>query len=104
MAVRPIVMARLQEPVLRRKSLKVRDVDKSIRGLAQDLSDTMTENHGAGLAAPQIGSHWRVCVVLSDEGEVVPMINPEVVRTVGSVDDFEGCLSFRGCGEKSNEP
>jgi peptide deformylase len=96
MAVRPIVMARLQEPVLRRKSLKVKDVDKSIRGLAQDLSDTVIENHGAGLAAPQIGSHWRVCVVLSDEGEVVPMINPEIVRTVGSADDFEGCLSFPG--------
>jgi peptide deformylase len=96
MAVRPIVMAHLQEPVLRRKSLKVHDVDKTIRTLAQDLSDTVIENHGAGLAAPQIGSHWRVCVVLNDEGEVVPMINPEVVRSVGRIDDFEGCLSFPG--------
>jgi peptide deformylase len=96
MAVRPIVLARVQEPVLRRKSLKVRDVDKNIRGLALDLTDTVIENHGAGLAAPQIGSHWRVCVVLNDEGEVVPMINPEIVRTVGKIDDFEGCLSFPG--------
>ena len=64
----------------------------------------MTEHHGAGLAAPQIGSHWRVCVVLNDEGEVIPMINPEVVRTVGTVNDFEGCLSFPGLWEKSNEP
>jgi peptide deformylase len=96
MAVHPIVLARLQEPVLRRRSLRVRDVDKGIRTLAQDLADTVIENHGAGLAAPQIGAHWRVCVVLNDEGEVVPMINPEIVRSMGRIDDFEGCLSFPG--------
>jgi peptide deformylase len=96
MAVRPIVLAHLQEPILRRKSLRVRDVDKQIRTLAQDLTDTVTENHGAGLAAPQIGAHWRVCVVLNDEGEVVPMINPEIVRVVGRTEDYEGCLSFPG--------
>ena len=96
MAVRPIVLAHLQEPVLRRKSLRVREVDRGIRSLAQDLTDTVLEHHGAGLAAPQIGAHWRVCVVLSDEGEVLTMINPEIVRVSGRVDDFEGCLSFPG--------
>ncbi|HTE86220.1 MAG TPA: peptide deformylase [Dehalococcoidia bacterium] len=96
MAVRSIVLAHVQESVLRRKSLRVRAVDKTIRGLATDLVDTVIENHGAGLAAPQIGAHWRVCVVLNDEGDVVPMINPEIVRSTGLVDDFEGCLSFPG--------
>jgi peptide deformylase len=96
MSVRPIVLAHLQEPVLRRKSIRVKEVDRGIRSLAQDLVDTVLEHHGAGLAAPQIGAHWRVCVVLNDAGEVVPMINPEVVRTVGHVDDYEGCLSFPG--------
>lgn len=96
MAVRPIVMAHLQEPVLRRKSLRVREVDRSIRTLAEDLMDTVIENRGAGLAAPQIGAHWRVVVILNDEGEVVPMVNPEVVRAVGRIEDYEGCLSFPG--------
>lgn len=96
MAVRSIVLAHMQESVLRRKSLRVRDVDRTIRALAQDLTDTVIENNGAGLAAPQLGAHWRVCVVLNEEGEVVPMINPEIVRTVGMIDDFEGCLSFPG--------
>ncbi len=96
MAVRSIVLAQAQEPVLRRKSLRVRAVDQAIRGLAHDLVDTVIEYHGAGLAAPQIGAHWRVCVVLNNEGEVVPMINPEVVRSAGLADDFEGCLSFPG--------
>ena len=96
MAVLPIVLAHLQEPILRRKSLRVRSVDREIHGLAQDLTDTVLENHGAGLAAPQIGAHWRVCVVLNDAGEVVPMINPEIVRSVGQVEDYEGCLSFPG--------
>jgi peptide deformylase len=96
MAVRPIVMAHLQEAVLRRKSLRVREVDKSVRNLAQDLTDTVLANHGAGLAAPQIGAHWRVVVVLNDEGEVIPMVNPEVVRSQGRILDYEGCLSFPG--------
>jgi len=94
MAVRPIVMAHLQEPLLRRKSLRVREVDKGIRTLAEDLCDTMLENHGAGLAAPQIGAHWRVCTVLGENGEVIPLINPEVVETIGDVVQEEGCLSI----------
>jgi peptide deformylase len=96
MTIRPIVLAHMQEPVLRRKSLRVRDVDRGVRSLAQDLTDTVIEYSGAGLAAPQLGAHWRVCVVLNEEGEVVPMINPEIVRSVGLIDDFEGCLSFPG--------
>lgn len=96
MAVQPIVMARMQEPLLRSKSVRVRDVDRGVRTLAQDLIDTVLENHGAGLAAPQIGTLLRVCVVLTDQGEPVPMINPEVVRSTGQVDGWEGCLSFPG--------
>lgn len=96
MAIRPIVMAHVQEPVLRRKSLRVREVDKGIRTLAEDICDTMLEYHGAGLAAPQVGAHWRVCAVLGEKGEVIPMINPEIVRTLGTIDDWEGCLSFPG--------
>ena len=96
MAIRPIVMAHLDEPVLRRKSLRVREVDRGIRSLAQDLVDTVIEHQGAGLAAPQVGVHWRVCVVLGEEGEVVPMVNPEIVRSMGRLEDWEGCLSFPG--------
>ncbi|MGI8551790.1 MAG: peptide deformylase [Dehalococcoidia bacterium] len=96
MAVRPIVMAHLDEAILRRKSNRVREVDRSVRALAQDLIDTVIEYHGAGLAAPQIGKHWRVCVILDDDGQVVPMVNPEIVRSVGRLEDWEGCLSFPG--------
>jgi peptide deformylase len=96
MAIRPIVMAHLEEPILRRKSLRVREVDRGIRGIAQDLIDTVIENQGAGLAAPQIGAHWRICVVLDEKNEVVPLINPEIVRVMGRIEDWEGCLSFPG--------
>lgn len=98
MAVRPIVMAHLDEATLRRRSRRVPDrgIDRNIRRLAEDLQETVLEHHGAGLAAPQIGELWRVCVVLDDEGRVVPMINPEIVRHNGAILDFEGCLSFPG--------
>lgn len=96
MAIRPIVMARQQEAVLRRKSLRVREVDRGIRALAGDLIDTVLENRGAGLAAPQIGAHWRVCVIVDEDNQAIPMVNPEVVRSAGSIVDFEGCLSFPG--------
>ena len=96
MANRPIVLARTQEMALRRKSLRVPEVSREIRGLAQDLIDTVLENSGAGLAAPQIGAHWRVCVVLNDEGQPIALINPEIVRTNGRIEGWEGCLSFPG--------
>ena len=48
------------DPVLRQRAVEVVDFDKELRKLVEDLTDTMLEAPGAGLAAPQIGVRLRV--------------------------------------------
>ena len=43
------------DPVLRTPAIEVVDFDKELRQLVKDLTDTMVNAPGAGLAAPQIG-------------------------------------------------
>ncbi|HET6810157.1 MAG TPA: peptide deformylase, partial [Acidimicrobiales bacterium] len=50
------------DPVLRQKATPVTDFDKSLERLVADLSDTLVDAGGAGLAAPQIGVGLRVFV------------------------------------------
>jgi len=48
------------DPVLLTPASPVVDFDKELRKLVADLTDTMLEAPGAGLAAPQIGVPLRV--------------------------------------------
>jgi peptide deformylase len=98
-------MAKLQikyypEDVLRQKAKKIAHVDSSVRKLAQDLLDTMYENNGVGLAAPQVGVSKRMMVIdVSGEDEPrkpIVFINPEIVEREGELVGTEGCLSFPG--------
>jgi peptide deformylase len=94
MAVRTI--HGFDHPVLRQKSKKVPKVDASIVKLIDDLTETMLAAPGAGLAAPQIGVPLRVFVVRGDEGQVIGLVNPELVKGSGVQVGYEGCLSFPG--------
>ena len=67
MSVQPIRL--FGDPVLRTPATAVVDFDKELRRLVQDLTDTMLEAPGAGLAAPQIGVGLRV-FTWNVEGEV----------------------------------
>ena len=58
MAVQPIRL--FGDPVLRTKAAPVVDFDAELRKLVKDLTDTMLDAPGAGLAAPQIGVGLRV--------------------------------------------
>ena len=58
MAVQPIRL--FGDPVLRTPADPVIDFDKELRGLVKDLTDTMMDAPGLGLAAPQIGVGLRV--------------------------------------------
>ena len=55
----------------------------------------MTNAGGVGLAAPQIGILRRV-VVVDDDGELIELVNPEILETSGEQDGMEGCLSVPG--------
>jgi len=92
--VRPILT--VEHPVLRQKARKVPRVDTSIQKLIDDLTETMLDAPGAGLAANQIGVTLRVCVVKGDENQIWGLVNPVIVKAAGSQIGDEGCLSKPG--------
>lgn len=90
MGIRNIVTN--EDPILRKKSRVVTDINDRIKILAEDLVETMREAEGLGLAAPQVGVLRRVAVVQVGE-ELHVMINPEVKDSEGEQLSDEGCLS-----------
>ena len=93
MAIRPIRL--FGDPVLRTAAAPVTDFDKEIRTLVTDLTDTMLDAPGAGLAAPQIGVGLRV-FTWNVDGQVGHLINPRLVLSEDTQDGPEGCLSLPG--------
>ena len=91
MAIRPIRL--FGDPVLRRRAIEVVDFDTELRQLVTDLSDTMLEADGAGLAAPQIGVGLRVFTWYVG-GEVGHLVNPSLDLSDEVQDGPEGCLSL----------
>ena len=69
-----------------------------IKELIQDMLETMYEQEGVGLAAPQVGILKRIVVIdVSEEGDCpIILINPEVIETSGEQTGSEGCLSVPG--------
>jgi len=92
--VRPILT--FEHPVLREKAKRVPRIDASIQRLLDDLTETMLDAPGAGLAANQIGVALRVCVVKGDDKQIWGLVNPEIVKTDGTQVGPEGCLSYPG--------
>ncbi len=82
--------------ILRRKSKDI-NLDeisnKEFQKLITEMSETMLEKDGAGLAAPQIGQNIRVIVINKNE-KGMPLINPEITKKSWAKEiDQEGCLS-----------
>jgi peptide deformylase len=108
MAVKDIVLYLEDEAALRKKSQLAGRVTRRVKGLVQDLKDTLNDHeNGIGLAAPQINVHSRVVVVRlgggqDDEGNVqepgppIALIDPQIVEAGNEQRDFDGCLSFPG--------
>jgi peptide deformylase len=98
LAIRPIV--KYGTPVLHAPSAPVPDIDGQVAALLKDMVDTMYAAPGIGLAAPQIGIPLRVIVVdLSvgeEEGQLIQLVNPEIVEKEGEQRHEEGCLSVPG--------
>ena len=105
MAVREIL--RMGNPLLYQRSVEITEfATPELRALINDMFDTMAENDGAGLAAPQIGVMQRLVIFSVEanprypDAETVPrtiLINPHIEvlddeREAG----WEGCLSIPG--------
>ena len=81
--------------MLRTAAEPVRDFDAELRKLVKDLTDTMMDAPGVGLAAPQIGVGLRVFTYYVDD-ELGHLINPSLDLSEEKETDDEGCLSFPG--------
>ncbi len=85
------------DPVLRRPAASVGDVTPEIRRIIADMTDTMYDEVGIGLAAPQVGVSLRLIVVGDEEGRgVQALVDPVIIEQGGQVTAEEGCLSIPG--------
>lgn len=101
MPVRPIL--RFPDPKLREPSGPVTEFGEALAALVADMTDTMMEAEGAGLAAIQVGVPLRLFIVdghvAGGEEGAPPIVyaNPEIVDlSEESQTGDEGCLSFPG--------
>ena len=89
-------------PLLKKRSHRISRIDDSIRGLIEDLVDTMRAGPGSvGVAAPQIGATLSACVVdvsnnrhgKDNNHGLLILLNPEITASSGSSVMREGCMS-----------
>lgn len=100
---------------LRNKGVEVASVTPELKKLAEDMLETMYEENGIGLAAPQVGQSIRLLVIdtrpRDEEGNVVldglseleravkqPIVifNPKITESRAKTTYEEGCLSVPG--------
>ena len=89
------------DPILRKKSENLETVDDQLRGLLDDMLETMYSAPGIGLAAVQVGILKRAIVidVSRDKEKKNPffLINPEIIyKSKNTSIHEEGCLSLPG--------
>ena len=84
----------LGDKVLTQKAKRVASIDDTIRTFCASMVDTMLQSEGIGLAANQVGVLKRI-IIVSDEGNILKMINPEIVEfSENKCILEEGCLSI----------
>ncbi len=93
MAVRDVV--KYPDPILRQQAKSVPKVDSSLKTLISDMTATMKAEHGAGLAANQVGVLQKILVYDDGSGPGI-LINPKIISAEGEQIGPEGCLSIPG--------
>jgi peptide deformylase len=95
MPILPII--KHPHPILRKKTEKIKNpLAEDVQKLIKDMTQTLRGVKGLGLAAPQVGSSMRLCIV-ADEGKIFALINPAVKsRLRKKLIMEEGCLSLPG--------
>ena len=94
MALRTIVKE--GDPVLTKHCRPVTSFDERLHTLLDDMTETLLDAGGVGLAGPQVGVLRRVVVIDLDEDGMLELINPEIIEQSGEQDGMEGCLSVPG--------
>jgi peptide deformylase len=91
----PLTIRLYGDPILRRKSREVKEMNGDIQKLIDNMAKLMYRNKGVGLAAPQVGILKRVIVADVGEG-LVSLVNPKILWRQGKDTMSEGCLSIPG--------
>ncbi len=95
-------------PTLTKKAEEIKNIDKIIVELAQDMVKTMHAAPGLGLAAPQVNVSKRLITIDPSLGEdpqsLIILVNPELISQDGEVILEEGCLSVPDIQEKVARP
>ena len=96
------------DPKLRIVAEEVKNFDKCLESLAENMLATMYAENGIGLAATQVDEHVRLVVMdLSENGDdPLIFVNPEY-KVLGDSKMFEfeeGCLSIPGFRENIIRP
>lgn len=113
MAVRDIVLYAENKAALRKRSRRVKGMNRRVKRLVRDLKDTLNHHpEGIGLAAPQINIHRRVVAVRlggnrdsqAEPGPPIALINPKIIEASDEEKDFDGCLSFPGLYAETARP
>jgi peptide deformylase len=94
MAIRTIVTQ--EDPVLGKVCHPVTNFDEKLANLLDDMKETLAEANGLGLAAPQVGILRRAVIVVDQDGEMLELVNPELIDQSGEQEGLEGCLSVPG--------
>ena len=94
MAIRTILTQ--GAPALNKMCHPVTKFDDKLGDLLDDLKETLAKANGLGLAAPQVGILSRAVIVVDDSGEMLELVNPEIIDQKGEQDGLEGCLSVPG--------
>ena len=95
MAIREV--REIGDDILRKPCKEVTKMTLRTQLLIEDMIETMFEQNGVGLAAPQVGILKRIVVIdIRDDMGTIVMINPEILETAGEQTGDEGCLSVPG--------
>ncbi len=95
-------------PILRMKAIKIDQIDDRIQQLVDKMIETMQDEEGIGLAAPQVAESISLLVVdmslINEKGKPTVFINPEILASEGESVLEEGCLSLPDIREEVKRP
>ncbi len=89
----------IPDPILTKKTSLVKEFDRGLKKLTDDMTEACRKANGIGIAAPQIGKSIRVCIINLEHLGVpsFALINPKIVKkSWKKIEMEEGCLSIPG--------